>query len=143
HRIAIVHPSNPITVMNETSSYPGYKAFFSELRRLGYVEGQNLIIERYSGEGRTANYAEVAQEVVRHQPDLILAATSRMVQNLKAATATIPIVGFMADPLTLGLVASLARPGGNVTGVSADAGLEVWGKRLGLLHEMIPQASKV
>jgi putative ABC transport system substrate-binding protein len=66
-----------------------------------------------------------------------------MVRYFKAATATIPIVGNMAYPLEFGLVDSLARPGGNITGVSDDAGPEIWGKRLGLLRELIPTASRV
>jgi putative ABC transport system substrate-binding protein len=95
-RIAIVHPSASITVMNETGTI-SYKTLFGELRRLGYIEGQNLIVERYSGEGNTAHYAELAVEVVRQQPDVILASSNRMVRHLKAATTTIPIVGSMAD----------------------------------------------
>jgi putative ABC transport system substrate-binding protein len=66
-----------------------------------------------------------------------------MVRYVKTATATIPIVGLMADPIAYGLVSSLARPDGNITGVSSDAGLEMWGKRLGLLRELIPAASRV
>jgi putative ABC transport system substrate-binding protein len=62
YRIAIVHPSRPVNVMNENGNIY-FKAFFSELRRLGYVEGQNLIVEQYSGEGKIAHYAEVASEV--------------------------------------------------------------------------------
>jgi putative ABC transport system substrate-binding protein len=143
YRLAIVHPSVPVKEMNETSSFLYFKVLFSELRRLGYIEGQNLIVERYSGEGRTAHYAELANEVARQQPDVVLASNGRIVRNVKAATTTIPIVGLMADPVAFGLVSSLARPGGNITGVSVDAGMEVWGKRLGLLRELIPTASRV
>jgi putative ABC transport system substrate-binding protein len=142
YRVAIVHPSVPVNEMNESGRI-WFKALFGELKRLGYIEGQNLIIERYSGEGNAAHYAEVASEVVRQQPDVIFAITGRMVRNFKAATATIPIVGSMADPVAFGLVSSLARPGGNITGVSSDAGLEIWGKRLELLRELIPAASRV
>jgi putative ABC transport system substrate-binding protein len=63
YRIAIVSPSRPVTAMNETSGIVAFKALFGELRRLGYVEGQNLIVERFSGEGKIAHYAEVASEV--------------------------------------------------------------------------------
>jgi putative ABC transport system substrate-binding protein len=93
--------------------------------------------------GQTAHYAELVSEVVRQQPDLVFTPLNRMVRYLKAATSTIPIVGDMDDPVALGLVSSLARPDGNITGVSADAGPEVWGKRLGLLRELIPAASRV
>jgi putative ABC transport system substrate-binding protein len=143
YRIAFVHPSLPVKEMNKASSILYLKALFGELRRLGYVEGQNLIVERYSGEGRVSHYAELASGAVRQQPDVILASTNRMVRNCKAATATIPIVGLMADPVESGLVSSLARPGGNISGVSSDSGLEIWSKRLGLLRELIPAASKV
>jgi putative ABC transport system substrate-binding protein len=143
YRLAIVHPSTLVKRMNESSGTSAFKALFGELRQLGYIEGQNLIVERYSGEGNTAHYAELASEVVRQQPDVIFAVTGRMVRRFKAATATIPIVGVTADPVAFGLVSSLARPGGNITGVSSDAGLEIWGKRLGLLRELIPAASRV
>jgi putative ABC transport system substrate-binding protein len=142
YRIAVVHPSRPVKEMNETGSIY-YKGFFGELRRLGYIEGQNLIVERYSGEGNTAHYAELATEVVRQQPDVIFASSTRMVARLKAATTTIPIVGNMADPVFYGVVDSLAQPGGNITGVTSDPGIEIWGKRLGLLRELIPSASRV
>jgi putative ABC transport system substrate-binding protein len=65
YRLAIVSPAVPVKEINETGSLPIYQALFGELRRLGYVEGQNLIVERYSGEGQTAHYAELASEVVR------------------------------------------------------------------------------
>jgi putative ABC transport system substrate-binding protein len=137
YRIAMVDVSFPVKEMNETSSLPTFKALFGELRRLGYIEAQNLIVERYSGEGRIAHYAELAREVVRQQPDVIFVGSERMARYLKAATATIPIVGDMADPVARGDVDSLARPGGNLTGVSG-VGEEIWGKRLGLLRELIP-----
>jgi putative tryptophan/tyrosine transport system substrate-binding protein len=141
-RLAIVHPSNPVTDLTESGN-PRYVAFFKELRQLGYVEGQNVAVERYSGEGRTEHYAELASKVVGRNPDLIVTNTSRLVLNFKAATTTIPIVGLMADPVRFGIVESLARPGGNITGVSTDAGLEIWGKRLDLLREAVPGILKV
>jgi putative ABC transport system substrate-binding protein len=142
YRLAVVHPSRPVTEMNETGSNY-YKGFFGELRRLGYIEGQNLIVERYSGEGNSAHYGELASEVVRQQPDVIFASSTRMIARLKAATTTIPIVGNMGTPVEDGLVDSLARPGGNITGVTSDPGIEILGKRLALLRELIPTASRV
>ena len=141
-RLAIVNPSAPVAELTETGN-PRYVAFFKELRQLGYVEGQNIAIERYSGEGRTEHYAELAREVVDRNPDVILTNRSLLVLNFKAATTTIPIVGLMADPVRFGIVESLARPGGNITGVSTDAGQEIWGKRLDLLREVVPGTSKV
>ena len=144
YRIAIAHPSYPASEMNEASDrLPWFPAFFAELRRLGYVEGQNLRVERYSAEGRTAQYADLAREVVSRRPDVILSGKNDMILLLRAATLTIPIVGITADPIAAGIVPSLVRPGGNITGVSVDAGLELWGKRLELLKEAIPGLSRV
>ena len=141
YRIAIVHPSAPVADLTDTGS-PRFIALFKELRRLGYVEGQNVAVERYSGAGQTERYSELANEVVRHKPDLILTITSRMVLNFKAATTAIPVVGLMADPVAFGIVESLAHPGGNITGISTDAGPEIWGKRLDLLREAAPGTSR-
>ena len=143
HRIAVVRPSGSVADMTEAGDNPSYRALFNELRRLGYVERQNLIVERYSGEGHQERYAELAREVVRTKPHLILAASTPLVLIFKAATDTIPIVGAMADPVAMGVVSNLARPGGNVTGVSVDAGLEIWAKRLQILQEVVPTARKV
>jgi putative tryptophan/tyrosine transport system substrate-binding protein len=143
YRIAVVRPSGVVADMTEVGGNPLYRALFNELRRLGYVERQNLIVERYSGEGHQERYAELAREVVRTKPHLILAASTPLVLIFKAATDTIPIVGTMADPVAMGVVSNLARPGGNVTGVSVDAGLEIWAKRLQILQEVVPTARKV
>ena len=143
HRVAIVAASDPVAEVTETGGNPVYRAFFEELRRLGDVEGQNLVVERYSGEGRTDHYAELAREVIGRNPDLIFANTSLLVRQFKEATATTPIVGVTADPVAYGLVSNLARPGGNLTGVSADAGVEIWGKRLEALREAVPTVSRL
>src|SRR5262245_4140321 len=124
HRIAVIIYADSVSVISETSSLRFYRAFFQELRRLGYVEGRNLIVERYSGGGRTEHYAEVARDVVRSKPDLILATTHVGVQLLKSLTTTIPIVGIMGEPVAYGLV-SLAHPGGNITGVTVEASPEM------------------
>jgi putative ABC transport system substrate-binding protein len=110
---------------------------------LGFIEGQNLIVERYSGGGRMDSYRELARTVVSNNPEAILTAAGPMTNALKAATQSIPIATIIGDPVVWGLAASLARPGGNVTGVTIDAGIELHGKRLGLLREIRPQASRV
>jgi putative ABC transport system substrate-binding protein len=143
YRIAIVHPSVSIADMSETGSNPYYTALFKALRRLGHVEGENLVVQRYSAEGREERYTELSQEVVRNNPNLIVAAASRLVLSFKAATNTIPIVATMADPVPFGIVNNIARPGGNITGISVEAGLDIWGKRFQPLHEAVPSASKV
>src|SRR5882724_4846935 len=141
-RIAFVHPSNKVSEIS-VSGRPLYRAFFEELSRLGYVEGQNLGVERYSGEGRSERYAELARDVVNTHPDLILAVGARLSLDFKMATTTIPIVTILFDPIALGLVASIARPGGNITGVTIAGGLEIIGKRMGLLVEAVPKLSTV
>ena len=136
HRIAIVHPTHP--------SEPFILAFSNELRRLGYVEGANLFIERYSGEGRASHYADLARDVVSRNPDVIISSgTNEFTLDFKAATTTIPIVGIFAVPVEAGIVASLARPGGNITGVSVDVGREQWEKRVQMLQQVVPQATRL
>jgi putative ABC transport system substrate-binding protein len=143
HRIALVHASVPVTQQTEASS-PGYRAFFSELRRLGHVEGSTLIVARYSAEGRIDRYPELARAVVQERPEVIWGAfSSRLVQQFKAITSDIPIVAVFADPVKFGLAASLSRPGGNVTGVTSDVGLDIVGKRIEFLKEVIPRLSRV
>ena len=141
-RIAIFHPAIPTTLLTETGGGSAWRAFFSELRRLGYIEGENLIIERYSAEGHHERYADLAREIVTRKPNLIVTGTNPVVIVFKAATSTIPVVAFMLDPLKVGLVTSLARPGGNLTGITLDAGIEIWGKRLEMLKEAIPSTAR-
>src|SRR5882672_1167943 len=141
-RIAIFHPAIPTTLLTETGGGSAWRAFFAELRRLGYIEGENLIVERYSAEGHHERYADLAREIVTRNPDLIVTGTNPVVIAFTAATSTIPVVAFMLDPLKAGLVTSLARPGGNLTGITLDAGIEVWGKRLQMLKEAIPSTAK-
>jgi len=142
HRIAVVSPSDPLAWFTETSDEPLAKAFFDELHRLGYLGGSNLLIDRYSGEGRAAHYPDLARDVVRRNPDLIIAITTDLTLDFKTATTTIPIVGIFGSPIEAGAVASLAHPGGNVTGASINVG-ELWPKRLQLFHEMVPQARRL
>jgi putative ABC transport system substrate-binding protein len=140
-RISIFHPAIPTTLLTETGGGSAWRAFFSELRRLGYVEDGNLIIERYSAEGHHERYADFAREIVAFNPDVIVTGTNPVVTVFKAATNTIPIVAFMLDPLKTGLVTSLSRPGGNLTGITLDAGIDIWGKRLELLKQAIPSTA--
>src|ERR1035437_8682258 len=142
HRIAIFHPAIPTTLITETGGGSAWRAFFAEIRRLGYVEGQNLIVERYSADGHHERYADLAREIVTRNPDLIVTGTNPVVIAFRAVPSAIPVVAFMLDPLKAGLVTSLARPGGNLTGITLDAGIEIWGKRLELLKEAIPSTAK-
>jgi putative ABC transport system substrate-binding protein len=141
-RIAYVNSAGEVSSIS-ASGRPQYRAFFDELSRLGYVEGQTLGVERYSGEGRPERYAELARDVVNTRPDVIFAVGGRLSLDFKMATTTIPIVTIIIDPIALGLVASIARPGGNITGVAIAGGLEITGKRMGLLVEAMPKLSTV
>jgi putative ABC transport system substrate-binding protein len=143
YRLAFAHPSNPTAALNETSGIGNYKAFFEELRRLGYIEGRNLAVARYSGGGIPERYAELAQEVVRTKPDVILTVTSRMVLSFQSASTIVPIVAATGDPVALGIATTLARPGGNFTGATSDTGPEYYAKLLELLKEAVPTLSTV
>jgi putative ABC transport system substrate-binding protein len=142
YRIAVVSPFEPFSDMGENGT-PAWRAGFQRLRELGYVEGQNVTVERYSGEGRAERFSELVDEVVRSNPDLIFAVGDRLALAFKTATDTIPVVTSVSDPIALGIVTSLARPGGNITGVSVDAGVEIAGKIVELLREMVPALSTV
>jgi putative tryptophan/tyrosine transport system substrate-binding protein len=143
HRIAIVRPAGSLALISDTG-ISFYQAFFAELRRLGDVEGQNLTVERYSGEGRPERFADLAREVVNRKPDVIVVSSDAIAQAAHAADRTIPIVWVTGgDPTRAGLVRSLARPGGNITGVIVNEGNEVDGKRLQILKEAIPSTSRV
>jgi putative tryptophan/tyrosine transport system substrate-binding protein len=122
---------------------PGHMAFYEELRLRGYVEGRNLVIERRNPAGRVDALPALARELVALRPDLIVALTPQPTRAVKDATSTIPIVmAFVADPVGLGLAASLARPGGNLTGVATLVSGHVASKGLQLLHEVVPSAKR-
>jgi putative ABC transport system substrate-binding protein len=119
------------------------EAFLQGLRDLGYVEGQNFVlVDRYA-DGQQERLPELAVELVRLEVDIIVAPTSGSAKAAKDATRTIPIVmAAVGDPVGLGLVASLARPGGNVTGPSM-MNTEIIGKRMQLLKEVVPGLVRV
>jgi putative ABC transport system substrate-binding protein len=141
-RIAMVAPSEPVANMI-ASAGRFYRAFFDELSRLGFAEGKNLVVERYSAEGHPDRFAQLAHDVVDTRPDAIFAIEGTVGLAFKAATTTIPIVTVSSDPVALGLVSNIARPGGNITGSAIDAGPGIWGKRIGLLKEALPKLSNV
>jgi len=121
-----------------------FNAFDDGLRNLGYVEGRNLVFERRYAAGDMERLPELAAELVRLRVDVIVTGTNIHVAAVRGATTAIPIVMvFAADPVRSGFVASLARPGGNITGLSADASPELWAKYLALLKEIVPNLSRV
>src|SRR5215813_2424843 len=118
-------------------------AFLQGLHELGYTEGQNLVIERQYADGRSDRLRELAAGLVGSRPDIIVALSTTAARPAKQATGTIPIVAVgMADPVADELVASLARPGGNVTGTTF-LGPELVARRLQLLLEVVPGLSRV
>ena len=118
-------------------------AFVQRLRELGWVDGRTVAIEYRWAEGRSERFAEVAADLVRLKVDVIVTGGTAAVVAAKQATSVIPIVFATAgDPVGTGLVASLARPGGNVTGLSNQSA-DIPGKRLGLLHEVIPSLRRL
>ena len=119
-------------------------AFRAGLREVGWIEGQNLVIEYRGAEGQLDRLPELAAELVRLNVDVIAAATAAPVLAAKNATRTIPIVMLtVTDPVGRGFVASLSRPGGNVTGVTYGVGTETFGKGLELLREAVPKLRRV
>jgi putative ABC transport system substrate-binding protein len=122
----------------------GVQAFVRKLRQLGWVEGQNLIIEYRWAEGNVERLPDLAAELVRAKVDVIVAPAGSAALAAKNATSSIPIVMiFPSDPVEIGLVASLSRPGGNITGTTLTPGPEIFGKQLQILKETIPHASRV
>ncbi len=119
-------------------------AFLQGLRDLGWVEGKTIVIEYRWAEGRPDRLPDLAAELVRLKVDVILAGSHAVAVAAKNATATSPIVmATGADPVRFGLVASLARPGGNVTGLSFSVGTDIVGKWLELLKEIVPKVRRV
>jgi len=125
------------------SPAPPILALRQGLRELGYVEGQNIAIEWRWAHGKLERFPDLAAELVKLEVDIIVAATVPGVQAAQRATRTIPIVmGFVSDPVAYGFVASLARPGGNSTGLGMPTP-EIGGKRLQLLQEFAPTIGRV
>jgi putative ABC transport system substrate-binding protein len=118
------------------------KAFITELRERGYVDGRSIIIEYRSAQGRYERLPEIAVEVVRLKPDLIVANSNDATEAAQKATTTIPIVFEHGDPVGMDTVGSLAQPGKNLTGVS-EVSFELAGKRLELLRDAFPKISRV
>ena len=133
--------NTPIT--KDPASQRFYHAFVQALREAGWVEGQNTIIERRYSDGHMERFPDLAAELARLNVDVIVTSSVPAARAAKRATTTIPIVAIgMSDPVGAGLVASLARPGGNITG-SATLFPELAAKRLALFKETLPKSSRV
>ena len=136
-RIGFLITSSPAAIA------PRLDAFRQSLRELGYVEGKSIVIERRHAEGKSDHLPALAAELVRLKVDVIVTSGPTATRPAKEATSTIPIVmTFDDDPVGSGFVASLARPGGNVTGLSTLSP-EISGKQLELLKEIVPRLARV
>lgn len=142
HRIGFIASTSSISEMRTVN--PATRAFVQGLRELGYVEGSNLVIEWRTAEGKFERFHQIAAELVSIKVDIIVTVMNPMTKAAKEVTQTVPIVmGASTNPVEQGLIESLSRPGGNVTGLSLDAGPEIVGKRLQLIKELVPAASRV
>jgi putative ABC transport system substrate-binding protein len=132
-----------LTISSLSSNVARNEAFRRGMQELGYVEGKNIVLEWRSGDGKVERKNELVAEVVRHKVDVIVTSGPTMTRAAKQATATIPIVmAFDPDPVSNGFIAGLARPGGNITGLSSLSP-ELSGKQLELLKEIVPRFSRV
>ncbi len=139
-RIGVLVPVEP-----ESPTEPNIRAFRQTLHDLGYVNGQNVVVEYRYAHGKAELYPELASELVRLQVDVMVVGSWDPTLAAKRATKTVPIVGvgMGSDPVAIGIVSSFARPGGNVTGSSFLTGAEFAGKYVELLKEVAPQSMRV
>jgi putative tryptophan/tyrosine transport system substrate-binding protein len=140
YRIAVLFPAGS---EEDWRKNPAARQFFAELGRLGEVEGENLTVEYFTGEGQVERYADLARQAAEQKPDVIVT-VGTMTRALLPASGTIPIVTtFGVQPTLFPGVKSLAHPGGNLTGVSLYGGSEQHGKDLQFLKEAVPSAKRV
>src|SRR5256712_5936027 len=138
HRIGVLMSTTPVAASHIVA------ALGDGRRELGHVEGKNVVFESRWAEGKSERFAEMTADLVRQRVDVIVASSQAPALAAKRATQTIPIVMVNAtDPVEVGLVASLARPGGNVTGLAQQLTPEIRAKHLQLLKEALPKVSRV
>ena len=141
YRVATIYENLPVSVGVRTAAGIAFRRALTEL---GYVEGKTLVLEYRSLEGRLDRVPEIVVELTRLNVDVIVTTNNPVTLRVKQATTTVPIVmGTSGTPVEAGLVQSLARPGGNVTGLTVDGGPDSEGKRLELLREAVPGISRV
>ena len=146
-RVGFILTTSPVAEMlGPEPAHEAVRAFLREMHRLGYVEGRNFILERRSAEGKFERFGEIVAELLRLKPDAIITIGVPLTLAAKKLTNSVPIVFSIAgggDPVAAGVVPSLARPGGNITGFLPDAGPEIVGKRLQLLKETVPDITRI
>ncbi len=147
YRVGLIFTTSPVSEMaGSEPSNSSARAFVHGLRALGYREGQNLVLERRSAEGKFERFPDIVAELVALKADVIVIVGHQMLAlAAKKVTTAVPIVAANTffDPVESGLVATLARPGGNITGLTAVAGPEIEGKRMELLKTALPKIRRV
>ena len=138
-----VHRIGVLETISTTLNVANFYALREGLRQLGYAEGQNLVIEYRSADGRDDRFPGLARELLALKVDVIVTRGTPAAKAVKNATSTVPVVMMASgDPVGVGLVTSLARPGGNITGLSAIVG-ELSPKRLELIREIVPGLARI
>lgn len=136
--------TSPLPASRDSSGFRTWNAFVQGLRERGWIEGKNIVIEHRASLGVPEKVSGFAAELVRARVDVLVAVAAAATHAAKRATTTIPIVSVgVQDPVESGFVQSLARPGGNITGLTLTSGLVLVGKQLALLKETIPRVSRV
>jgi ABC-type uncharacterized transport system substrate-binding protein len=145
YRVGLVISSSPVhTMMGSDPAHPFVRAFVHELRQRGYVDGKNLDLQRASLEGKADAGARIFADLVRNDADVLVAGGNPAIAAARRATRTVPIVMINSvDPTGAKFVSALARPGGNITGLTSDPGPDVAGKQLQLLREALPHVRRV
>jgi putative ABC transport system substrate-binding protein len=142
YRVGMLFQGSPDSPGSGSTILKRRRSLVDTLRELGYIEGQNLVVDRRLAESKLERFPGLAAELVALKPDVILAESTPSGTAARQATATIPIVLLnVSDPVGSGLVASLAHPGGNITGVT-DFGVELAAKELDVLHALFPKAKR-
>lgn len=146
-RVGFILTTSPVAEMlGPEPAHEAVRAFLHEMRRLGYVEGRNFILERRSAEGKFERFGEIVAELLRLKPDAIITVSVPLTLAAKKLTNSVPIVFVIAgagDPVAAGVVPNLSRPGGNITGLLPDAGPEIFGKRVQFLKEAVPGITRI
>jgi putative tryptophan/tyrosine transport system substrate-binding protein len=145
YRVGLVFTTSPVSEMaGPDPIHPLARSFVRGLAALGYVPGQNLLLEHRSAEGKFERFPEIIRELVASKVDVIVTVANPMTQAAKEVTGTVPIImAYSVSPVEHGMVQSLSRPGGNVTGLAMNVGSEIPGKQLQVLKELLPRISRV
>jgi putative tryptophan/tyrosine transport system substrate-binding protein len=145
YRVGWVASISPLSeLVGANPIHPYARAFVQVMRELGYIEGKNLAIEWRSAEGKFERLPGIIRELVALNVDVIVSAADAVIKAAKAVTSTIPVVmAGITVPVELGFVQSLARPGGNITGLSAQVSFDIVSKRVELIKELLPNMRRL